>query len=56
MAAVPREEDGFLMKPQTGMRRGDVWQAIAIIEGILLLLIGVGIWSANRSLDDVPHV
>jgi hypothetical protein len=33
-----------------------VWQAIAIIEGILLLLVGVGMWAAKRSLDDVPHV
>jgi hypothetical protein len=53
---VPREEDASSKKLGRGTRRGDVWQAIAIIEGILLLLIGLGLWSAHRSLDDVPHV
>jgi hypothetical protein len=29
-----------------------MWQAIAIVEGVLLLLIGLGIWAANRALDE----
>ena len=29
-----------------------MWQVVAIVEGVLLILIGFGAWVANRSLDD----
>ncbi len=29
-----------------------MWQTIAIIEGLLLLLIALGAWVANRALNE----
>jgi hypothetical protein len=29
-----------------------MWQVVAIIEFILLALIGIGAWTANRFLED----
>src|SRR3954453_15075462 len=60
----PRDAFGVAPFPDTGpVRRshasgsekegdGIVWQVMAIIEGGVLALIGVGMWVANRSLDN----
>ena len=29
-----------------------MWEMLAIAEGALLLLIGLGLWAANRGLDN----
>lgn len=40
------------LAPQRPRETRNVWQAIAIVEGALLLLVGLGLWVANRAVDE----
>lgn len=31
-----------------------MWQAIAIVEGVVLAVVGLGFWAANRMDKELP--